>query len=330
MQHPTFLTIPLGLFLLSCSEYGYIEKSQVEAGAIEEEEEEVVQTDTAVIEPVETPEPSGEPNSEPAEEPEEPEEPLEPAIEPSSEETEEGFDPTLELPPFASPIGNVVTILMTLSDTWIPQETASQLIYNSVNFVSPVVTPSVLIVRDDNHNGEDVTDCENIQSWLQNEGLNVDLIEEPSNGITADQLLGYHVVIFSNPGFPPDDVSSIQVLKTFSMQGFGVIFQGDDMTRLNDPVMEELTRLRNIDNGTSYHGVNIDNNSGSTYEVQMVSGTVLTTDIGDITFEYGNDIDTAEATVAGMSTAAYCTVSNSGFPLKPVITAFSPQQEQLE
>ena len=218
MTHP-ILPILLSGFFISCSEYGYVEKVQTVDGEIEEEED-TQQADTAVIEQSEPSEPAGDPNSEPAQEPETP---LEPTSEPSEEETESGFDPTLELPPFATPIGNVVTILMTLSDAWIPQETASQLIYNAVNFVSPVVVPQVLIIRDDNHNGEDITDCENIQSWLQGYGLTVDLIEEPSDGITADQLLGYHVVIFSNPGYPPDDVTSIQALKTFSMQGFGML-----------------------------------------------------------------------------------------------------------
>jgi len=310
---------------LSCSEYGYTEKGNINPDS--EKEEEAA--------------PTSDPVSLPSDEEDEPE-PTDPVNEPSSSPTSEPSEPAFEAPPEddgfdpeetiieEEPFGNVVTILMTLSDMWIPPQTADQLIYNAVQFVSPVLDPKVLIIRDDNHNGEDVQDSENIQQWLQNRALTVDFMEEPSEGVTINDLWGYHVVVLSNPGYPPDDIGSIESFREFSMQGYGIIFQGDDMTRLTSPLMESLTRLQNIDNGTSYYGVNIDNNQGQTYEVSFIEGTVLTEGIGNFTFEYGNDIDTAQPIAQGMSVAAECTVQGSTHPMKPVITAFSPEQEFLE
>ena len=53
----------------------------------------------------------------------------------------------------------------------------------------------------------------------------VEMIPEPVNGISASALDGYHVVVFSNPGQPVDDVTTFEHLRSFSAQGFGVIFQ---------------------------------------------------------------------------------------------------------
>ena len=117
-------------------------------------------------------------------------------------------------------------------------------------------------------------------------------MQEPTDGITQSDLSGFHVAIFSNPGYPPDDDSTIDALYSFSSQGYGVILQGDDMTRTTNPNMEAMTRLIGVDNGTSYFGVNIDNNSGDAYSVRLVPYNVLNTNIPPISFPYGNDIDT--------------------------------------
>ena len=316
----------ISLLLSACSEYGFLDKSNpnpYDEGEIETSPpEDVSSPSDEVSEPEDPPEePVNEPSASPTNEP------SEPAWEPVPED--DGFDPEGSVL-LTEPSGRVVTILMTLSDVWIPPETADRLIYNSVQFVSPVLDPTVLIVRDDNHNGEDAEDSLNIQQWLQNRGLTVDFIEEPSQGVSIEDLQGYHVVVLSNPGYPPDDVGSIESFREFSLQGYGIIFQGDDMTRLASPLMQELTRLQNIDNGTSYYGVNIDNNQGQTYAVSFIEGTLLTQGIGTLTFEYGNDIDTTQPIVEGMSIAAECTVQGSSHPMKPVITAFAPEQEFLE
>ena len=290
----------------------------------------IVETDTVHVEP------SAEPTSEPSAEDTT-------VVEPSTEDTvvtepsteidgpgddtattDGGFDPNSSTG--LGQVGNVVTILMALSNQWIPEVTATQLIMNAVNFVSAVPDPQILIIRDDNTHGEDEDDPVNCSNWLQNAGYTVTFMEEPNNGISVQDLQGYHVVIFSNPGYPPDDNSTIDALYTFSQQGYGVIVQGDDMTRTNNPNMSALTRLVGVDNGTSYYGVNIDNNAGAAYSVRMVAANVLNSGIQTTTFTYGNDIDTTNLASTGIYVAAWATVQGTTHPEKPVITAFSPYQ----
>ena len=280
-------------------------------------------------------EPSSEVSAEPSSEPSSEGDSGQPVEEPSSEpvddgglsepsaEPDGGFDQDGSLTP---QVGNVVTILMALSDQWIPQTTAEQLIINAVDFVTDVPNPQVLVIRDDNTNGEDEDDPVNFTGWLQNAGYTVTFMEEPSNGISASDLQGFHVAIFSNPGYPPDDDNTIDALHQFSQQGYGVIIQGDDMTRTNNPNMEALTRLVGVDNGSSYYGVNIDNNNGSAYAVRMVPYNVLNTNIGAAVYPYGNDIDTTTLATTGIYVAAWATVDNTNHPEKPVITAYSPSQ----
>lgn len=238
-------------------------------------------------------------------------------------ETDVGYDPESVL---VGGVGNVVTILMALSDQWIPEDTARQLIINSVDFATDVPDPAVLVIRDDNTNGEDEQDPINISSWLQSVGFSVTFMQEPTNGISASDLTGFHVVIFSNPGYPPDDNSTIDALYDFSNQGYGVILQGDDMTQTDNPNMEAMTKLIPLDNGGSYYGVNIDNNNGAAYSVRLVPYNVLNTDISLVEFPYGNDIDTTELSSTGVYVAAWATVEGTQYPEKPVITAYSPSQ----
>ena len=87
-----------------------------------------------------------------------------------------------------------------------------------------------------------------------------------------------------------------------------------------------MTRLVGVDNGTNYYGINIDNNSGDAYSVRLVPYNVLNTNISLATFPYGNDIDTTTLASTGVYVAAWTTVTGSGHPEKPVITAYSPSQ----
>ena len=196
-------------------------------------------------------------------------------------ETDVGYDPDSGL---TSNLGNVVTILMALSEQWIPEETARQLLINAVDFATDVSEPRILVIRDDNTSGEDEDDPVNITGWLQDVGYSVTFMREPTNGIAESDLTGFHVAIFSNPGYPPDDDPTIDALYSFSSQGYGVILQGDDMTRTSNPNMEAMTRLVGVDNGSSYYGVNIDNNSGEAYSVRLVPYNVLNTNITTINF----------------------------------------------
>jgi hypothetical protein len=318
-----------GLFvwLLACSEYNIgvdstkgLEGSETEQDSGVNPDVEMEDTGTAETDatPDESTNETGNQGVEPSSEPVENDGLTEPTI-----DTDVGYDPNAGL---MSNLGNVVTILMALSDQWIPEETAKQLIVNAVNFSTAVVDPSILVIRDDNTNGEDEDDPINIAAWLQQEGFAVTFMQEPTNGISQSDLAGFHVVIFSNPGHPPDDDSTIDALYSFSRQGYGVILQGDDMTRTSNPNMEAMTRLIGVDNGGSYHGVTIDNNAGDAYSVRLVPYNVLNTDIALESFPYGNDIDTTTLASSSIYVAAWATVAGTNHPEKPVITAYSPSQ----
>ncbi len=242
-------------------------------------------------------------------------------------ETNDGFDPSLQVNPSEPLVGNVITILMTLSDDWMDEITAQQIIDNSIQFVAPVQSPRILIILDDNHNGEDVTDPERILGWLQELNYEVDLIHEPTSGISSSALDGYHVVVFSNPGQPVDDVVTFEYLRKFSAQGFGVILQGDDITRPQNPIVEELTRLRYIDNGTTYYGHTVDNHNGDAYEVWLVDDTPLSNGISG-SILYGNDIDTTEPKPE-VNIFAWCTIQDEVHPPKPVIAGFLYERHNL-
>ncbi len=229
-----------------------------------------------------------------------------------------------------TPSGKVLTILLTLSDDWMNQDVARSLLLNSVSWAAPadVPTPRVLVIRDDDHSDEDAEDSENIWRWLLDAGFYADFLDEPSEGIDASQLNSYHVAILSNPGHSPDDLATVQALYDFSCTGMGIIFQGDDMAHFDDQSafsMESLTRLVYQDNGTEYHGYQVDNDEGDAYQVQLTSDLhAIVEGIAGEIFRYGNDIDTTEVASSDVAVLAQGTVEGTTLPLKPVIAAWSP------
>ena len=240
------------------------------------------------------------------------------------EQTADGYIPGDDASTEA-PVGRVATILLTLSDDRIPEATASKLMENTVNYVTGGTGTKVLVIRDDATGGEDDGDPQFIVDLLNGAGFTASLIDEPSAGIDRATLAGYHTVVLSNPGHPPDDHATIAAMRDLSTQGFGIVFQGDDMTRFADDsdTMEELTRLRNLDNGESYYGIPVDNDGWITYTVTLDSASPIAKDIADPSFEYANDIDTAEP-LDGNVVAAECTITNTDFPPKPAITLYAP------
>src|SRR6056300_1953285 len=72
-------------------------------------------------------------------------EPVEGGLSEPELETDVGYDPNAGL---ISNLGNVVTILMALSDQWIPEATAKQLLINSVAFATEIANPRILVIRD--------------------------------------------------------------------------------------------------------------------------------------------------------------------------------------
>ena len=228
-------------------------------------------------------------------------------------------------PPGDEAVGNVVTILLTTNNVWMDPDVSAALILNSVRWVAPngVEAPSVLVIRDDEHSDEHPEDSQHFVDVLLDAGLEAVLVDEPGDGIEPSWLAGYHVAVLSNPGHSPDDPETLEALWGFSSAGFGIIFQGDDMAHFDgdDFDMEELTRLDYVDNGTSYGGHDVDNDDGDRYEVRLIDDHPVVDGIGGVTFFYGDDIDTTEATSPGDEVLAWCTVEGTDLPLKPAITA---------
>ena len=228
------------------------------------------------------------------------------------------------------PYGKVVTILLTLSDDWMDQTTSRLLLLNAVDWAVPSGTsdPRVLVLRDDDHAGEDVEDSELSYERLLDAGYDVDLVEEPDGGLGLEDLQAYDVVMFSNPGHSPEDLSTLEAFYDFSRMGRGLVLQGDDMAHFEDASafsMESLTRLVYIDNGTEYYGHDIDNDEGDAYAVTLANNAHPVVDgIEGITFRYGNDIDTTEAGSAQVTVLATATVEGTSLDAKPAIAAYSP------
>lgn len=187
------------------------------------------------------------------------------------------------------PIGRSVAILLTLSNPGVSPH-AQKIAFNAMSWVSPVVNPHILVVRDDDHHGE----APNENSFLRAAFSEIDatFVNEPSSGIELQDLLGYDIVWLSNPGYPVDDKKTFEALRAFQAQGGAVIVQGDDMAQSmgGSFSMEELTRLKFLNNGTSSCGVNIDNNSGGLYDISF-SEHPLSTGLTGFKIPYGDDID---------------------------------------
>ena len=228
-----------------------------------------------------------------------------------------------------TPVGRVLTILLTLNDMYMDQSVSQQLLVNSVAWVTPtgIPAPRVLIIRDDDHSGEHPEDSEQIRDNLLSAGYDAVLIEEPQDGIDSSHLSGYSVAILSNPGHSPDDVSTLEALYDFSCHGFGLIFQGDDMARFDDEGafdMSSLTRLEFIDNGTTYAGHGIDNDEGDRYAVTLANiSHPVVAGIEGVTFFYGDDIDTTEPAHTNETVLAWATVEGMNSPSKPAIAGYS-------
>ena len=233
--------------------------------------------------------------------------------------------------------GRSVTMLLTLSGLEVPgaanTDVLSRLVLNTVNWVGRVHCPSILIVRDDNHQCDFHNDPVMLHSLLSSLGFPVEFLEEPADGLTLAQVSHHDVVWFANPGQPVDDVRSLEVLKRFMAElGGGVVLQGDDMTRgerVGD-LLQELTHLLHIDSGDTYCDVPINKCAGVTYQVQIAQGThPVIAGLEGRTFQYARDIDTATVVGRGEQVLAWADLSTAwrchcGW--KPVIVGYDPMQ----
>ena len=193
----------------------------------------------------------------------------------------------------------VTTILLALGDEIDNQLVigggSSQLIAETVvRYTSPVAQPRILVVHDHGSGSESAYDTEFLMKVLLTR-YHPQYLEEPSAGITDQDVEGFDLIWFNNPGNPMSTEASLKTLVKFKG---GVVMQGDDLTWGRNFSMQNLTHAKNIDNGTdvrcldgkTYH---IDNNTGLQYRVSMDPEKMPTPNNESLTFNYGNDIDLA-------------------------------------
>lgn len=202
--------------------------------------------------------------------------------------------------------GNVATMLLTLANPGIERDIAKTLATNAVSWVSPIESPRVLVVRDDNHHNEFVHDTEYIHELLVEAGFDATFMDEPADGLSDTDTSDYDVVWFSNPGYPPDDKTSLNALRAFSDEGGGYVLQGDDMTQVWGDLgysMTSFTGLVHRGNGTGFCDMGIDNNNTRHRYHVMVNSTEdahpVIAGLEGVEFLYGDDIDTSIAAEAG-------------------------------
>jgi hypothetical protein len=223
------------------------------------------------------------------------------------------------------PGGRTASLLLTISNPGIPIEARGQLAANAAAWASPVPSPTVLVVLDDNHHDEFASDAAYVRDLLVARGIATDYLAEPDGGLHPADLANYDVIWFTNPGYPPDDLTTIETLLWFESIGGGVVIQGDDMAQSwgGSFSMTPLTGLDFIDNGTTGCGTQIDNNAGGDYRVVLGAGPHrLLQGLEGTEFEYGDDIDrtTAPATTTVVADAGV--VGKPTCTPRPVITAF--------
>lgn len=229
--------------------------------------------------------------------------------------------------PIEEPAGRSATVLMTLTNPHLPAADVSTFVGNTVAWVSDAPAPSVLVVLDDNHHNEFAGDADAIAAMLDAQGYMVTRLDEPQHGLSADDLDGYDVVWFSNPGYPPDDLSTIQALGAFNADGGGLVLQGDDMTRAHGNAfsMEGLTGLRYLDNGVRTCGQLTNNNAGTQFAVSLVDSHPVFDTLSQTTWLYGDDID--EATVVGpVDVVAEAGLASNGCGQRPAIVLHDPNE----
>lgn len=196
------------------------------------------------------------------------------------------------------PTGRTAVILLTLSNPGIDEEVSGQLASQAVDWVSAVDEPEVLMILDENHHDEFSGDTDAIADLLRERGHSVTRLDEEPGGVSLEDLLGYDVIWFSNPGYPMDDAASFEALQAFSEGGGGLILQGDDMgwSMGNAFSMQPLSHLLWEDNGTNFCGHPTNDNLGEDYLVTLGDGGhPILAGLEGQSFFYGDDIDTTVA-----------------------------------
>lgn len=232
--------------------------------------------------------------------------------------------------------GRSLTILLTLhgpDGRTMPPADARRLAGNAARWVGDADAPRVLVVRDQNHRGEDLEDVDRLVDDLAAElgPANVARLDEESLPTPGDlqpaDVAGYDVVWFANPGAPIDSLTTFNTLLGFRAGGGGVVLQGDDIAHLQSPeaLADTLTFVHYENGGARACGRDVDGWQAGAYDVSFEPGAhpVLAGLTGG--FAYANDIDLVAP--AGLGEAVVMTarlVDGDCSVATPAIVAVDP------
>lgn len=220
-------------------------------------------------------------------------------------------------PTYCPDPGRSAVVILTMSNPRTPRIVAENVIRTSVAYVAQASAPRILVVLDDDHHDEFTADAQYIVDVLRAAGYPVTLINEPSSGLRSQDVSGYDVVWFTNPGWPVDDALSLQTLGAFREAGGGFVLSGDDITMnpTNSTTvrMSDYTFLNHADNGTTTCGRPTDNNAGDSYRITFDhTDHLLAAGLDGTTFLYGDDIDHSTPVNDGETVLAWANLE--GYP----------------
>lgn len=225
--------------------------------------------------------------------------------------------------------GRTAVALLQLSGKGISDAVASSIVENSVDWVTPIDDPAVLVVMDDDNHNEGKQDLKFIAELMGDLGFEYTSRNEPKRGLSAADVAGYDVVWFTNPGYPVDDLLTQQTLRQFSVDGGGLVLSGDDMSWAKGQgfSMEPLTGLRFKTNGTSTCGKPTDNERGHALRVSVADvDHMLARNLRGQSFQYWNDIDQSQVVSAHATVLASATLDAPNHCASfPVIVGIEPE-----
>lgn len=230
----------------------------------------------------------------------------------------------------------VVTVLLSLGDKHqgenvIDEGLTKKLIHKVIRYASAKKRPRILMVKDGNHRGEDPEDTKYILSVLENyrRGKDIVFMDEPNGGLKLEDLKGFDLIWWNNPGYPFSSSKSVQAMLDF--EG-GVVISGDDMAHAKSNELQalvtELTGLKYLNNGVSYKGKNLDNNKGESYQLSLnsfgLNAWLKKYDLDGIQVYYGNDIDHTEVAREDLKVFVKASLTHLGLDLDnlPVVVGY--------
>ncbi len=236
--------------------------------------------------------------------------------------------------------GRSVTMLLALTGA---QEGGDipWLVQNSLAWVNPTddaEETDIAVVIDDNIAGEFPEDRQFLVDNLRSDRgplvgyEDVEVIEEPEDGISFEDIEDFDVTWFQNPDSPMDDASSFDAITEFHQQGGGLILQGEDMAHAEfdgERSMESLTHLEFLNDGNTACGDEIGLEAGNAYNVQYTDEPLPVLEmIRGLSFDYASDIDHTQPTLTGESILANATYQSGDCSFEgPAVSAFDPDPE---